>query len=217
MALFLDANDFALFTSPDLKHWTRTCDLTIPGCRECPDFFPLFVDGDPQRECWVFWGADGSYLIGRFDGTTFSPESEILSAYAGTHSYAAQTWSDMPEGDTRRVQISWYRTETPGMPFNQSMTFPCELTLRRTAEGLRLFSEPVREIATLYEQTRTWSNKTVSDDGLLLADLSGDLFDLRVEFTPGSATAFDITVRGMPVTYDVQQQLLTCQGVFAPL
>ena len=30
MALYLDGNDYALFSSPDLKEWTRLCDVELP-------------------------------------------------------------------------------------------------------------------------------------------------------------------------------------------
>jgi fructan beta-fructosidase len=217
MALFLDGNAFALFTSPDLKAWTRSADLTIPGCEECPDFFPLPVDGDRQRERWVFWGANGSYLLGQFDGATFTAESAVLRAYAGDACYAAQTWSDLPETDGRRVQIGWLRVETPGMPFNQCMAFPCELTLRTTPEGIRLCSTPVREIEILHERTRTWHDRALTGDSDLLAGIDGDLLDVRAEVAVGNATAFGLTVRGVPVTYDVARQELTCLGMSAPL
>ena len=54
--------------------------------------------------------------------------------------------SNIPDG--RRIQTGWGRIEHKGMPFNQMMLFPCDLTLRTTAEGVRLFCEPVKEIET---------------------------------------------------------------------
>jgi fructan beta-fructosidase len=76
MALYLDKNDYALFASPDLKGWTRICDVALPGCSECPDLFELPVDGEAANTRWVFWGANGTYRLGAFDGRGFVPEGE---------------------------------------------------------------------------------------------------------------------------------------------
>ena len=75
MALYLDKEDFGLFTSPDLKTWKQIQTLTVPGSSECPDFFPMPVQGEPNLHKWVFTGANGHYLIGTFDGTKFTPEA----------------------------------------------------------------------------------------------------------------------------------------------
>src|SRR5206468_1999590 len=64
------------------------------------------------------------------------------------HFYAAQTFSDEPKG--RRVQVGWAQgIAFPGMPFNQQMTVPCELTLRATEDGVRMFARPVAEVESL--------------------------------------------------------------------
>ena len=218
MTLFMDENDYALFASTDLKSWTHLQDLTLPGVSECPDFFELPVDGDPSDTRWVFWGASGGYLLGDFDGRTFSPETEVLQAEQGANGYAAQTWSDVPAEDGRRIQISWMRGgRYPAMPFNQQMSFPVKLTLRTLPQGIRLCREPVAEIELLHAGTRNWpagdlaelaaaqfqqrfesgaiSSYAVTDlreaeRRLVLAD-EGDLFDVRmvIEVDDGAARA----------------------------
>jgi fructan beta-fructosidase len=221
MALYLvesdvrTGNDYALFGSPDLKTWHKLCDVHIGDATECPDFFELPVDGDPENTRWVFWGANGNYVLGGFDGTTFTPESEVLHYARGGDSYAAQTWSDAPDG--RRIQIAWLRVNLPGMPFNQMMAFPCELTLRTTPDGIRLHSQPVREIETLYRRTHRWQDTTIAPGENPLNGIEGDLFDIHAEFEPGAATTVGLFIRGVPMTYDVAQGVLTCEGHTASL
>ena len=153
MTLFLNNNDFAFFGSTNLKEWTRLSDIQIPD-GECPDIFELPVDGDPENTKWVFWGAGGKYYVGDFDGTTFTPDGESQRADFGANFYAAQTWSDIPESDGRRIQIAWMNgSNPPEMPFNQQMSFPCVLTLRTTPEGIRLHREPVAEIENIHDYT----------------------------------------------------------------
>ena len=123
----------------------------IDGFYECPELFELPVDGDTNNTKWIVHAADGDYVIGRFDGKTFTAESPKQRWSYGNCFYASQTYNNLPPADGRRIQIAWGRIATPGMPFNQCMLFPCELTLRTTEDGLRMFAAPVREIETLHE------------------------------------------------------------------
>jgi len=215
MALFLDGNDYALFSSPNLREWTRICDIHLPNAGECPDIFELPVDGDPENTKWVFWGGNGNYYVGTFDGRKFTPESEVLRTEFGANCYAAQTWSDIPKYDSRRIQIAWMSGgKYPDMPFNQQMCFPCKLMLKTTPEGIRLFRQPVREIENLHQKEHHWNNETIKSEENLL---SGDLFGIRAEFELGKATEFGFVVRGEKVQYKVADNQLSCLGRSATL
>ena len=217
MALFLEKHDYSIFTSPDLKSWTRVSDVTLPDCGECPDLFELPVDGDACNTRWVFWGANGTYRIGSFDGKIFLTEGPPERFDWGGNSYAAQTFSDLPSEDGRRIQIAWARVVLPGMPFNQHLTFPTELTLRTTDEGIRLHAEPVREIEEIHGDRHEWSDEVLRPGRNLLFGMEGELFDIRAELEPGGASEFGFVIRGVPVTYDVQEQVLACKDAMAPL
>ena len=218
MALYLDGNDYALFSSPNLKQWTKRCDVHLPGSGECPDFFELPVDGDRNNTRWLFWGANGNYLLGRFDGQTFTPESGPHQSSWGGNFYAAQTWSDIPRSDGRRLQIAWMAGgQYPDMPFNQQMSFPCELTLRRTPEGIRLFRVPVREIERIRGKKHAWRKVRLGPGDDPLQGISGELFEVRAEVEPDGATHFGLTLRGETVEYDVAGQQLSCLARSAPL
>lgn len=209
MALYLDGSTYGLFSSPDLKRWQQTDEVELPGCSECPDLFPLAVDGRPDQVKWVFWAANTGYRIGSFDGQRFLPETGVLYLHTGTHCYAAQTWNGIPRSDGRRIQIGWANLDLPGMPFNGYLTFPCELTLRRTDEGLRLCAQPVREIAKLHGNRHC---QVLNSASYSLPDVAGDLFDLQVEWALGTAKELGVSINGVPVTYDTSQQTLSCLG-----
>ena len=217
MALYLDQNDYALFGSTDLKEWTRLSDLQIPDT-ECPDIFELPVDGNPDDTKWVFWGAAGKYYVGDFDGTTFTPQGDAHRSDHGANFYAAQTWSDVPESDGRRIQIAWMSgSKPPDMPFNQQMSFPCELTLRTTSEGIRLHREPVVEIENIHTYTHAWSDLPLKPGENLLAGLTGELFDIRAEIALDNAAAVGFNIRGQDIRYDVAEQQLTFLERSGPL
>jgi sucrose-6-phosphate hydrolase SacC (GH32 family) len=222
MALYLDGNDYALYGSPDLKAWTKLCDVVLPDCTECPDFFPLAVDGDPNDARWVFWGANGTYLLGDFDGQSFLPDGSAQRYDWGGNAYAAQTWSDAPGGDPTlggaRIQIVWLRVNPPGMPFSQQMTVPCELTLRRTPDGVRLCSWPVREIEALRKRSFKHQNLDLAEGENPLKELDADLLDVSVEFkarAPGPRLC--LSLRGIEMVYDPAAEQLSCQGRSLPL
>ena len=239
MALFLDGNDFTLYGSPDLKRWSHLCDLEVADTGECPDLFELPVDGNPDDTRWVFWGAAGVYRLGSFDGTAFTPETPALRCELGPNGYAAQTWSDVPPEDGRRIQISWLRGgHFPAMPFNGQMSFPVELTLRSTAEGVRLCRQPVRELELLHRRTLRWRDHLLSsgpnrhdlyhvhgpgwrsrlatDYRNLAPDTTWDLFHVEAVVDPADAAAFGIIIQGHDLRYDVAGARFTWLGQTIP-
>jgi fructan beta-fructosidase len=210
-----DSRGIAFYTSSDLKHWERQS--RIEGYYECPEIFELPVDGSAGESKWVVYSGDGDYAVGSFDGKTFVAESGKQRYNFGNCFYASQTFNDIPPEDGRRIQIGWGTVSLPGMPFNQMMTFPVELTLRTTEEGLRLFAWPVREIEALRGRKHEWANEELTPGRNVLADIAGDLFDIRAEFEVGDAAEMGLTIRGVPVTYDVREGQLSCEGKSAPL
>jgi len=218
MALFLDGHDFALFRSANLREWERIDDVAMPGTWECPDFFELPIDGDPAGTRWVFWAADGGYRLGAFDGRRFTAETEPLRAEFGAHAYAAQTWSDIPAEDGRRIQISWMRGGTyPRMPFNGQMSFPVSLTLRSFPEGPRLCRMPVREIELLRRETRRFDGARLEPGATFVPDVSGELFDIEADVEFASKTeGFVVGVRGTELRYSAADAAFACLGKRIP-
>ncbi len=213
MALYLDREDYALFGSPNLKEWKKLCDIRNLGCSECPDMFELAVDNDPANKKWVFWGANGVYLIGNFDGRTFTPESEPLKAKYGGFDYAAQTWSNLPEKDGRRIQISWMNRWSPnkifpGMPFNHQFSLPRELTLRTTADGVRLFMEPVKEVESLREKLLFASKERFSISPSEPQSLvpSTRLLEMEVTFEPTDDAELNFSCFGNTFRYSAAKK-----------
>ncbi len=201
------------FTSPNLREWTLASirEGGIDGDRflfECPDLFELPIDGDASKKKWVLTAANSEYAIGTFDGTSFTPETSKLPDVRGRGFYAAQTYSDIPDG--RRIQIGWCQAPSPGMPFNQLQSLPCELTLRSTPEGARLRREPVRELESLRDGPNQADSPT---------DLRAELIELRAEVEPGDAETVEFNLRGAKIVYDAMQQEITVHGhrVLAPL
>lgn len=128
------------YGSKNLLDWRKLG--RTDGYFECPELYELTVEGTNERK-WVLTAANGEYSVGEFDGFSFVPDSARQKGSFGRGYYAAQTFSSMPDG--RRVEMGWFQTETRGMPFNQSMSVPMELSLIPRDRKLEVVRMPVRE------------------------------------------------------------------------
>ena len=202
------------FTSPNLKDWNFASDLMRDWAFECMDVFDAPVDGDPANMKFVIYDASFDYEFGSFDGKEFKSESGHQKQGRGNF-YAAQSFYNMPGG--RTVQIGWMRgglnsAQAYKLPFNQQMAFPCDLTLRTTKEGVRIFCWPVKEIESLYSSEHNIKDEALIADSqeLELNDL--DLIDLEMEFEVGTATEIVLDLPGTSLRYDAKQGVLTHGG-----
>jgi sucrose-6-phosphate hydrolase SacC (GH32 family) len=199
------------FVSKNLLDWKLASIFDgdkVPGryMYECPEFFPLAVDGDPAKVKWVLMAADGQYAVGSFDGTKFTAERDRLQSQHGRGFYAAQTFSDIPREDGRRIRVGWWQTETRGMPFNQSMTLPHELKLVSTPEGPTLTILPVKELESLRTASKDELNSlSITGRGPMgpLGILDTDLAEIRLNFGRSQPRAV-LNLRGAEIVVDRQ-------------
>lgn len=214
IVLYLKSGRMAFFRSPDLKRWELKS--ILQSFHECPELFQLPVDEDRNNKKWVLYGGLGDYYIGDFDGSHFTREGEEIRYSYGDAFYASQTFSDIPKEDGRRIQIGWARVATPGMPFNQMMNFPVDLTLRTTKKGIRMFANPVKEIEKLYKKEHSFNNVELVPGKNPISNINGDLFDITAEFVIGTATQIGFEIRGVPIVYNVKTKTISVKSKIAP-
>jgi fructan beta-fructosidase len=201
------------FTSPNLKNWAFAS--KTDGFFECPDFFELSVDGDASRKKWVLLGASSEYRVGLFDGAKFISESPKVPGHRGKGFYAAQSFSDVPDG--RRLLIGWFQTETKGMPFNQSMTVPLELRLTQTDNGPRMTYTPAKELEVLRAKTHGFDLMSLRPgDKNPLDNIRAELVEVRLEFEPAGASEVVLNIRDVIIGYDPKKQELSVARHRAP-
>jgi sucrose-6-phosphate hydrolase SacC (GH32 family) len=195
-----------ILTSPNLRDWTPRS--IVKGgmgedyfLAECPNLFPLPVDGDPNQTKWVLMGAYCSYVVGTFDGKSFSPETSPRSTQRGYGCFQApQIISNEPHG--RVVQIGWLHAASPGMPFNQCMSVPRELTLQSSPEGPRLCVYPVKELEALRGQSRIVKSSDLQPGSNALADVPWQVADIDADLIPGKTGKIIFNLLGKVVIYD---------------
>jgi sucrose-6-phosphate hydrolase SacC (GH32 family) len=171
------------------------------------------LQGSKDVRKWVLTSAKDDYLMGTFDGRRFAPETGPHPLRWGGNYYAVQTYSDIPAADGRRIQIAWMAGgKYPGMPFNQQMSFPSELTLRTCPEGLRLYRYPVKEIETLWTASHHWNDVAIPTGKNLLADFKGELYDIEAVIEPAGAKEVSFTLFGQKVAYQTAEKELLAAG-----
>ena len=214
-------------SSLDLKHWTHLSDFgpsgAVDGLWECPDLFPLAVEGQPEVIKWVLKvdalkGTGAQYFIGDFDGTRFisdTTDEAILRLDYGSDFYAAQSWSD--ESDDRRIWIAWlnnwhYANFIPTFPWRGLFSIPRELHLRKFPDGLRLIQKPIQELQELRQSLYHVTDSNVVIVNSQLAKIKMDISaEIQVEFTLGIAREFEIKIctgdaEETVIGYDAQAQ-----------
>ena len=209
MVLFLVDNDFAVFRSENLKDWSMTQRITLPGAAECPDLFELPVDGDQSNTKWIYWSADSCYYVGSFDGYTFTPEQEKRYAYCNKIAYAAQTVYGAPD---RLITIPWLRTgqrELNGKKttYHGLMGVPAVLSLTKDETGYRLRQNPVEELDRIITSSVERKN-LLSGCEETVASLEDAPFEIKASFPAGlTGTASIGFAEGLTATVDFAKGL----------
>jgi fructan beta-fructosidase len=201
-----------IYSSPDLKSWSFESEFgeksgAHGGVWECPDLFPLNVDGSEATK-WVMLvsinpggpngGSATQYFTGNFDGHSFTPDGSVEKWLdRGTDNYAGVTWSGIPETDGRRLFLGWmsnwnYATVVPTEVWRSAMTIPRELSLLREDENYTLISRPVSELKTLRNNSKSviGSKKYNSGEQELATDsVKLACSEVMIEFDLAESTA----------------------------
>lgn len=208
------------FTSTNLLDWTLTDnwgygDYVRGGVWECPDLFPLTVQGTTEKK-WVLMistganpatgGSDAEYFVGSLtkDGkfVNDNPAGTVLRTDAGKEFYASMSFSDMQDG--RRVMLAWmsnwdYPFAFPTSNWKGELTIPREVTLINTQDGIRLAQSPVKELESLRSELYSAANKVVSPSSPnLLKGMTSGAYEIEatLEIPAGSGISeFGFNVR----------------------
>ncbi|WP_187264416.1 glycoside hydrolase family 32 protein [Pontibacter beigongshangensis] len=175
-------------------------------------------------------GSATQYFIGDFDGSKFVMDKQFEADLRskpttsgdrkghegiwldyGRDNYAGVTWANVPEQDGRRLFIGWmsnwdYANVVPTQSWRSALTIARTLTLENTPAGLRVVSEPVKELQQYMGTAHNLEAQSVSGS----LDLSTEFpaptatFDLNLELEP-TASAGDFAIE---LSNDQNQKVL---------
>ncbi len=176
-----------IYSSPDLQNWKLECKPSI--WTECPDMFPMKVKGTNETK-WVISLAGKGFVVGDFDGKTFTPLTDSIMDDDSPDRYAGQTFYNAPDG--RRIEMVWFGSWTYGtelatmLPGNGVYSLPVELTLEKDGGTYKMVRTPVKEIDKLRgEKVFSAKNGYVkADSANLFKDIAAKTLDIELTFVP---------------------------------
>jgi fructan beta-fructosidase len=173
---------------------------------ECPDFFPVKVEGSAEMK-WVLLqsinpggpngGSATQYFVGDFDGKTFTLNDSFiqdLNQYGalwvdyGKDNYAGVTWSNIPDADGRKLFIGWmsnweYANKVPTKNWRSATTIPRELKLLNTDGHYRIVSQPVKELDKYISKTIKKELLAIDKTTVIVDKNTVDMTRLDIRFT----------------------------------
>lgn len=215
------------YSSSNLKDWKLESDFgdglgAHGGVWECPDIFPMVVQGTEEIK-WVLLvsinpggpngGSATQYFVGDFNGKQFkvdpsfekdlnNTEHKSIWVDYGRDNYAGVTWANIPDTDGRKLFMGWmsnwdYANEVPTETWRSSMTVAREIELKKIDASYRLLTQPVKELtkyrSTKYEkQTITVNQKTELIDSKTI-NLSSTEINFKISDLKNSGFTFKLT------------------------
>jgi levanase/fructan beta-fructosidase len=198
----VDEHMVRIYGSKNLKEWTKLSDFGPAGYTrngwECPFMVPLAVDGDKSKIKWMLSVSSGGdhgplmqYFVGDFDGTTFksdNPTGTVFSIDNGDTFYAGIPWRAKGES----TLLGWLQNGRPEtFPWKGQMSIPRDLSLRTTADGVRLFQQPSGVIQNslnkLSKSHAEITKKTIGDDLKLPQAGNSNSYWIEAEFSLNDA------------------------------
>jgi sucrose-6-phosphate hydrolase SacC (GH32 family) len=185
------------YQSKNLKDWELLSEFSnkngTDGVWECPDLFPLAVDGDSENIKWILFisvnpggvtgGSGTQYFIGDWNGKEFIPDDRITRWLDyGRDNYAGVTFNDAPKN--RRIYLGWmsnwdYAKDIPAKPHRGSMTIPRELRLATVDGKITLHQLPVTELSESAIDDRTFTiTPSAKKSGIRFTNADGKSFEI---------------------------------------
>jgi fructan beta-fructosidase len=200
-----------LYGSPDLKTWRELSAFEAPeeapGIWECPDLFPLAIDGDPRRGKWllktnIVSGAreDRSrYFVGQFDGRQFVRDAGRRAIVPERGDlYAEVTFNGLAGG--RQVLIGWMRQQASAeRSWTGMQSVGRELSLRTVAGEVRLCQWPAAELKRLrgaaVQASPSATGAAIEAGREYAPAAAGSELDIEAELDTGDATRCGLRLR----------------------
>lgn len=191
------------------------------GVWECPDLFPMKVEGTDQIK-WVLLsninpggpngGSACQYFVGDFDGSKFVQDSRFNETqwldYGRDH-YAAVSWDNVPESDGRRLTIAWlnnwaYAEKLPTSSWRGGASLPRELKLKSEGDSYYLVSSIAAEFKTIRSTEISYAGLDIEGGNKIENIFSSEYneaYELIIELETMNSDSVEIKLENSPSEY----------------
>lgn len=199
--------EMRFYRSHNLKDWTYISGFgkgygAQPNQFECPDFFPLTINGKQKYVMIVninpgclFGGSATEYFVGDFDGKTFKcddkPEVAKFLDYGKDH-YATVTFSNT---GSRVIAVPWmsnwqYANVTPIRQYRGANALPRQLSLFEKNGEIYMAANVVDEVKALRHAAKKEPDMNISGTKMLKGVANGfdGAFEVEADITPAKAS-----------------------------
>jgi len=195
MTFYLEDNRFTIYTSKNLLDWAHLQDIELKDDGECPDLYPIAVNGNKDNVKWVLIGASQLYAVLEIQNGRFAIIQEPQKLEYGANSYAPQSFANVSDG--RCIAISWIRNTTlPYSPFCSHMSIPFERTLTKKNGKYYLCSNPIEELANYVESQSIKKDVQISAQSPFEAKLDKSPYDITIKLGENFGEALYVSLLG---------------------
>lgn len=218
-----DAEGISFYTSINLKDWTFASH--IRGLSGSPDLIQLPVDGSEDNKQWVLSDRKGNYMLGSFNGRSFSAMTSVLDKQAGDF-LAPISYYDSK--NKRTIQFGLLSADRlNGVSYCGVLSLPMELSLKSNGDSQPIMvKKPVAELSSLdIRQVLKLRNKKLipglNDNPI--SRLRGVSTHIKGEFDLNTADAFGFLVlnsrrgEGTELLYNVKRDVMSWAAESFPI
>ncbi|MBP3305523.1 MAG: glycoside hydrolase family 32 protein [Oscillospiraceae bacterium] len=181
------------YQSLDLRNWECVSENEI--YTECPDFFPLPVEGTDTVK-WVLTCAGRYCYVGSWDGRNYTVESDQIPLNFGPEAYAGITFQNDKLG--RVLMLSWLNSWDSTQPADgiwcSALSLVSQLKLRRFGSTYRIMQQPAREYDALRRKPLIDEQNLAVERDNPLGDVCSQTYILEMDVDLSQNKDFELNV-----------------------
>jgi sucrose-6-phosphate hydrolase SacC (GH32 family) len=202
------ATTYTLFTSPDLKTWTKRQDVPLSNGTGAPEFFEVAEPSPGKARRWIFAAGNGRYMLGQFDGERFTSDNRGGQLFVDGYRWFRTL--DDSAGEKRRLATAVVAApDSAKQPAHgMAVALPQVLSLTGGEAAFALSPADCDELQSLAGKATEHAGDLPAGAPLTVKDC-GPIYRFSVLVEAGQAEAVEITLFGEMIRFDFKAKTRT--------